>query len=400
MKNALIIGGGIAGMVSAMALQRAGIESVVYEAYPESAGLDAGAFLTVAVNGFDALRSIDAHRGVQAAGFPSETMIFKSGTGKTLGEMPMGGRLADGTVTVTIKRADLYGALRDEALGCGIRFEHNKRLASTLIDQDGVTAAFSDGTSARGDVLIGADGLHSITRRLIDAGAPQPHYLGLGNVGGYATMNSRDLSQGVFYMIFGKRAFFGYGKSPTGEIWWFANPPSTRELTRAELDELGNSGWKAQLTELFEVDQSPAVEIIRATNGPLVYTNSYDLRPVSRWYNERAVIIGDAAHATSPSSGQGASMAIEDAVVLAKCLRDHETPIAAFKTYERERRERVERIVAIGAKTAAYKAPNPVGRFMRDLMMPMFLKRQAAGGDDSMESVFRYHIDWNAPARA
>jgi 2-polyprenyl-6-methoxyphenol hydroxylase-like FAD-dependent oxidoreductase len=398
MKNALIIGGGIAGMVSAMALQRAGIDSVVYEAYPESAGLDAGAFLTVAVNGLDALRSIDAHRGVQAAGFPTETMVFTSGTGKTLGEMPMGGRLADGTATVTIKRADLYNALREEAHSRGIQFEHNKRLNTTLLDRDGVTAVFADGTSARGDFLIGADGLHSVTRRLIDAGAPQPHYLGLGNVGGYTRLDSLKLTPGVFYMVFGKRAFFGYGASATGDIWWFANPPSDRELSRAELEQLGNGGWKAQLTELFEADRSPAVDIIRATTGTLVYTNSYDLRPVWRWYNDRLVIIGDAAHAASPSSGQGASLAIEDAVVLAKCVRDFATPKDAFKVFERLRRERVERIVATAAKTAAYKAPNPIGRVMRDLMMPIFLKKQKSG-DKSMEAVYRYHIDWNAPAR-
>ncbi|MGH2550645.1 MAG: FAD-dependent monooxygenase, partial [Thermomicrobiales bacterium] len=201
-------------------------------------------------------------------------------------------------------------------------------------------------------------------------------------------------------MVFGKRAFFGYLASPTDEIWWFANPPSKRELTRAELVDLGQHGWKEHLTALFANDRSPAVDILNATGGPLSYTNSYDMPAVPRWFNERAIIIGDAAHAASPSSGQGASLAIEDAVVLAKCLRDCPSPRDAFATFEHLRRERVEKIVAAGAKTAAYKAPNRIGRFMRDLMMPMFLKRQSSGGDESMESVFRYHIDWNAPARA
>ncbi|MGH2549717.1 MAG: FAD-dependent oxidoreductase, partial [Thermomicrobiales bacterium] len=129
MKNALIIGGGIAGTVSAMALQRAGIDSIVYEAYPENAALDTGAFLTVAINGFDALRSIDAHKGVAELGFPSERIVFTSGSGKSLGSVPIGGQLADGTVTVTIKRADLYRTFRDEAMARDIRFEYGSRLA-------------------------------------------------------------------------------------------------------------------------------------------------------------------------------------------------------------------------------------------------------------------------------
>jgi len=113
-KKALIVGGGIAGPVTAVALQRAGIDSVVYEAYDTSAGLDAGAFLTVAVNGLDALRTLDAHEPVLGAGFPTGNIEFFSGTGKRLGEVPIGGALPDGTVTHTIKRANLYRALHDE----------------------------------------------------------------------------------------------------------------------------------------------------------------------------------------------------------------------------------------------------------------------------------------------
>ena len=92
MARVLIIGGGVAGPVTAMALQRAGIEPVIYEAYDTSAGLDAGAFLTVAVNGLDTLRALDAHEPVLDAGFPTRNIEFFSGTGKRLGEVPIGGR--------------------------------------------------------------------------------------------------------------------------------------------------------------------------------------------------------------------------------------------------------------------------------------------------------------------
>src|SRR3712207_2739302 len=94
-KKALIIGGGIAGPVIAMALQCAGIDPVVYDAYDTSAGLEAGAFLTVAVNGLDALRTLDAHAPVLDAGFPTRNIEFFSGTGKRLGEVPIGGMLPE-----------------------------------------------------------------------------------------------------------------------------------------------------------------------------------------------------------------------------------------------------------------------------------------------------------------
>ena len=111
-KKALIIGGGVAGPVAAMALQQAGVDSVVYEAYAGGAD-DAGAFLTFASNGLDALRAIDAHHLVLAEGFPTPRMEIQSGTGRHLGDVPNGGTLPDGTVSQTLKRADLYpGAAR------------------------------------------------------------------------------------------------------------------------------------------------------------------------------------------------------------------------------------------------------------------------------------------------
>src|SRR5918998_4461684 len=399
-KKALIIGGGIAGPVTAMALQRAGIESVVYEAYDTSAGLDAGAFLTVAVNGLDALRSLDAHEPVLAAGFPTRSIEFFSGTGKRLGEVPIGGTLADGTVTHTIKRADLYRVLHAEAIRRGIRIEHGKRLIDAETTPDGVVARFEDSTHAEGDLLIGADGIHSRTRRIIDPAAPGPRYTGLGNIGGFTRDASVDTKPGIYAMVWGKRAFFGYTVSPSGEIWWFANPPSARELTRAELAATTTEQWRRRLIDLFADDATPAVEIIDATTGELPATNQYDMPSVPTWHRGPMVIVGDAAHATSPSSGQGASMAIEDAVVLAKCLRDLPDIRRAFAAYEGLRRERVERVVAQGARFSSGKAAGPIARVLPDLMMPVILKRVTGSSERSLAWVYDYNIDWDEKVAA
>ena len=394
-RKALIIGGGIAGLVTAMALQRARIDAIVYEAYDTEAGLDAGAFLTVAVNGLDALRSLGAHEPVLAAGFPTRSIEFFSGTGKRLGEVPIGGTLPDGTVTHTIKRVDLYRVLHDEAIRRGIRIEHNRRLVDAEITPDeGVIARFEDGTEAAGDLLIGADGIHSRTRRIIDPAAPGPRYTGLGNIGGFTRDASVDTKPGIYAMIWGKRAFFGYTVSPSGEIWWFANPPSAREPTRAELSATTEQ-WKRRLIGLFADDATPAVEIIRATAGELAGTNQYDMPSVPTWHRGPMVIMGDAAHATSPSSGQGASMAIEDAIVLAKCLRDLPNIPQAFAAYEQLRRERVERVVAQGVRSSSGKAAGPIVRVLRDLTLPVILRRVASSGERSLAWMYGYHVDWD-----
>lgn len=396
MTSALIIGGGIAGPVAAMALQRAGIDASVYEAYDSSAGLAVGAYLTIAVNGLDALRAIDAHRPVLEAGFPSRSIAFFRGTGKRLGTVPIGGTLPDGTVTHTIKRADLYRVVHEEATRRGIRIEHGKRLiGAEVTPAGGVVATFADGTQASGDLLIGADGIHSATRRIIDPKAPSPHYTGMGNIGGFARVPSLGAQPGLYNMVFGKRCFFGYTVSPAGEVWWFANPPSTRELTHTELAATPSAQWKERLIELFKVDKTPAVEIIRATPENFTGTNQYDMPSMPTWHKGPMVIIGDAAHAVSPSSGQGASMACEDAIVLAQCLRDVPDIPQALAAYDRLRRERVERVVAYGARFGSSKTVGPVARVLRDLMLPLILKRSAGSGSvEGLSWLFDYHIEW------
>ena len=392
-KRALIVGGGVAGPVAAMALQQAGIDPVIYEAHAGGAD-DAGAFLTFASNGLDALRAIDAQNLVMDKGFPTPRMEIQSGTGKHLGAVPNGGTLPDGMVSQTLKRADLYLALRDEALRRGARVEYGKRLVDAGITPDGgVVARFEEGTEAEGDLLIGADGIHSRTRRIIDPAAPGARYIPVLNIGGYASNIRVPAKSGTFRMIFGKRAFFGYAVHPSGEIWWFANPPRADEPSKAELAAISTEQWREILIDLFAGDDTPAVDIIRATPGDLSGWATYDLPSVPTWHRGPMVIIGDAAHATAPSSGQGASMAIEDAVVLARCLRDLPDIRRAFAAYEKLRRGRVERIVAHGARTSNSKAAGPVGRVLRDLMMPAILKRVANGG--SLAWMHDYHIDWN-----
>jgi 2-polyprenyl-6-methoxyphenol hydroxylase-like FAD-dependent oxidoreductase len=389
MTLALIAGGGIAGPVTAMALQKAGIDAAVYEAYDRTAD-GVGAFLTLATNGLAALRVLDLHTLVRDLGFDTPSMAIGMGS-RSLAEFDFGDPLPDGTVTQTVTRAALYTALRAEAVRRGVRIEYGKRLTNAASSKDGVTATFSDGTTAQGDLLIGADGLRSTTRTIIDPNAPPPRYVPLLNAGGYARGLDLDAEPGRMHMMFGRNCFYAYVVDPFGDVWWFANPRQPRELGR---DELAGVPWRDKLLALFSKQDGPALDLIDATDEIFAGWNTYDFPKVPVWHRDRMVIIGDAAHATSPASGQGASMAIEDAVTLGKCLRDIKKDVpAAFTRYEALRRERVERVVKQGKRNGDGKSLGPVMRHVLPLVFKL-----AKPSPSAMRWMYDHRIDWQEPA--
>jgi FAD-dependent urate hydroxylase len=379
--SAVVAGGGIAGTVAAIALHEAGFAPVIHEAHERGAD-ERGAFLTVAVNGLAALRTLglDPAR-VFAAGFPTPTMALYNAGGRRLADLPLGGPDPDGTTTTTIRRADLYLALRAETEKRGIPIEYGKRLTGRTRSAAGVTARFSDGSTAGGDLLVGADGLHSGTRSALDPGAPAPRYLGLLNAGGFTTgpvAPALRTEPGVMRMAFGRRAFFGWVPAPDGSVWWFANPPRRRP---AEPAEWTPASWRAELLELFAGDAMPAAALVDASDEIVGPWNTWDLPRVPVWRDDRTILIGDAAHAVSPSSGQGASMAIEDAVTLGHCLRARTDIAAALADYEHLRRGRVEKVVAYGRRSGSTKTAGPVGAVLRDALTPLFMRLLYRKGD-------------------
>ncbi|NIJ14418.1 2-polyprenyl-6-methoxyphenol hydroxylase-like FAD-dependent oxidoreductase [Saccharomonospora amisosensis] len=384
MTSALVIGAGIAGPVTAIALRKAGIDATVYEAYDRTAE-GVGAFLTLAVNGLAALRELDLHTAVRDKGFDTPGMSIGMG-GKPLAEFRLGDPLPDGTVSQTVTRAVLYSTLRDEAVRRGIPVVHGKRLVSAEAERDGVVARFADGSSATSDLLVGADGLRSATRTIIDPNAPAPRYVPLLNAGGYARGLVLDTEPGHLRMVFGRRCFYAYVLHPGGDVWWFANPRQPRELSRTELARIP---WREQLLELFADEDGPARDLV--TESPEIFAgwSTYDFPKVPTWHRDRMIIVGDAAHATSPASGQGASLAVEDAVTLAKCLRDSVDIPTAFQHYERLRRTRVERVVRQGKRNGSGKSLGPVTRQVIPLFFRLFKPSEA-----SMRWLYDYRVDW------
>ncbi|BFU46532.1 FAD-dependent oxidoreductase [Krasilnikovia sp. MM14-A1004] len=395
-RTALIIGGGIAGPVTAIALRRAGIAATVYEAHDSRADGIGGA-LMLAPNGLAALRVIGAAATVEPVGLPTPRMIMETGTGKRLGTFE---DLPGVPTSRTFARPDLYAALLDVAVAAGVHVEYGKRLTGFDSTADGVLARFADGTTAAADVLVGADGIRSTVRSLLDPAAPQPRSVRLLGLGGWVDGTGLPGTGGAMHLAFGRRAFFGYQVEDDGRAGWFANLPSPEPVTAAEARRTPEAEWLRRLRAVYADDTLPALALLdRVPEGGLVNVGTMqDMPPVPVWHRGRAVLVGDAAHATSPSSGQGASLAIESAVELARCLRD--LPVArAFAAYEALRRHRVEKIIKRTARVNSDKAPGPVGRLIRDLTFPLAM-RTFYNQERMMGWVHRHTIDWEATVAA
>ncbi|MFJ9121429.1 FAD-dependent oxidoreductase [Streptomyces sp. NPDC102394] len=360
MARVLVIGGGIAGAATALALHRAGLDARVYEAHPDSAE-DLGAFLTLASNGMRALAALDASAAVTALGFPLTSMRVLDGAGTQVAQVPLG-EAADPLLRYRcLRRGDLGSALQAEAVRRGVTVRHGARLVSVEQDTNGVTARFADGTSASGGLLIGADGLNSAVRAAF-APAVRPRYAGQQVFYGYASAVGLPAGDACITMVRGSAAAFGFAVSPEGETYWFARV-SGDPLPAAEIGDGTSAGWRETLLPLLREDDTPAADIVAATGDDVLVTRATEIPPGSPWRSDRVLLVGDAAHAASPATGQGASMALEDAVVLAKCLRDLPGTDAALARYEELRRPRVEHNITVsGNISRGVSSPSPAGR--------------------------------------
>lgn len=392
MLRTLVIGGGIAGPVTAMALQKAGFQPTLYEAFDRTAE-GVGAFMNIGANGLDALDCLDLADIVRKNGFDTPVMAFYGHTGRRLtGDIPTNRLSRNGTTIHTLQRSDLYITLRDEAVKRGISIEYGKRLVDATHEGDKVVAVFEDGQQVEGDLLVGADGLHSQVRKVIDPSAPGPRYLGVLNAFGYLRGYPTGEAPGAIRMFFGRKCFFMYTEDHASNIVWYANPPRPTEPGAADLRD---PAWRDELLRLFEGDRMPAADIIRATTDMAPLFPNRDLPTVRRWHRGRMIIIGDAAHAVSPTVGSGASIAMEDGVVLAKCLRDAPTIAAGFAAYEAVRRDRVEAVVAQGKYNIEGNMRGPVGRTVRNFFLARAF-RKPPGKVKDPTWMQKHHIDWDA----
>jgi FAD-dependent urate hydroxylase len=368
--NATIVGSGIAGPVLAMFLNRAGIDARIVESRPEREGAQ-GAFLGVAPNGMNVLRALGVGDAVAARGFACDGFVFRNARGERIASID---RREDserlGSTMTMIKRADLHEILVGEARSRGVDVRFGRRLERIVQDTRGVRLGFDDGDEERAEIVVGCDGIRSTIRTAVLPGSPSPRFTGLVDLAGCVHFPNAPLEVGWNEMYFGRRAFFGAFKTKAGEVWWFHN-----EGAPARTDSVDQEALRARVLALHSDDSPLILEIVRRTKTILGPYPLHDILMLPRWHAGRVCLAGDAAHATTPSAGQGASMAIEDGAALARCLRDARHPEAAFEEFERSRRERVQWVVRQSRRMGSTKATsNRVSEWLRDRLLPYFLR--------------------------
>ncbi|MFV8827498.1 FAD-dependent oxidoreductase [Alkalihalobacterium sp. APHAB7] len=398
-RNAIIIGGGIAGTAMALFLKRAGITSAIYEAYPKRD--DIGGGLQLAPNGMNVLASLGLADKVIEHGTIATEMRFLNQKGKILGKINRGLTEKYAQPAVNISRSALHKVLVEEVERKGIVIHYNKKLVN-ITDGSGKQAAaeFADGSTAEGDIVIGADGIRSKTREIILPDAPKPDFTGMQWIAGFVPQTEVPLideEDHKLYMIFGMKGFFGYGNFSRKDaiIGWWYNIVKEQELTKEELGEVANQEVRNELLEICKGWNGPVEELIKKT-PKLIRGNVHDIQSLPSWHNNRrAVLIGDAAHAVSPNSGQGASLALEDASYLAKLLFEESDSLEnIFELFVQERRPRVEKIIAEGRRTGDNKKEmTPVSAWIRDRMLsiifPLFV-------DKGNRWKYEYKVDWKS----
>ncbi|TQS46076.1 FAD-dependent oxidoreductase [Cryptosporangium phraense] len=328
--RALVVGAGIGGSTAALALSAAGWDVTVHEAHPKLAGSGPGAFLTLAPNGLLALEQVGAASVARSVGFELSTLALLDASGFEVAVRPMGEFRC-------LLWIELVAALHREVRQRGIPVLHDRRVESV--------------SGREADVVVGADGLWSTLRRAIDPA--RPRYTGqrvfFGYTPGAVSVAGVSAAPGRFTIIRGSASVFGYTVSPSGVAYWFARVT----------DALGSDESPGYLLDRLRPDATPAAGLAAASGGRIRVTDAYDLPGVRRWRAGRLLLLGDAAHAAAPATGQGASMAMEDAVILAKALRDSDDVDAALALYERVRRPRVEANTEASARSTAGSAPGP-----------------------------------------
>lgn len=377
--RALIIGGGIAGPVLALFLQRAGYRVQIFEA--AGGPCESGGALGIAPNGMRVLEAAGVIGPVNDRSVRAGEWIFENQKGSRLAGIQAGDPSRYGNYGALITRPALHGVLVERAVEQGIPVHYGKRLVQ-IDDEPGrpVVAGFSDGSIAEGDFLVGADGIRSAVRQIVMPDAPKPVYTGMKAPGGFSPWLTPDVTAGCLqstHFIFGQRAFFGYFQTMTPKgprtAWWstaavdLQGEGTTRGNSQSEL--------QARLLELHGDWAHPVPDLIRSAEE-MIDIAIHDVPSLRTWSVARTVLIGDAAHAVAPHSGQGASMALEDSMLLAKLLREASgaTAESVFPQFEAERRPRTDKVIALGRRNAQRKAVlSPVSYWIQQQMIRLFV---------------------------
>jgi 2-polyprenyl-6-methoxyphenol hydroxylase-like FAD-dependent oxidoreductase len=337
----VIIGAGIGGLTTALALQQRGIDVDVYER--TTVLTDVGAGLSLWPNALKALYQLGLRPALDALSFVSLEGALRRADGTVLSLTTSEQFILRlGLPVMVFHRAELLGVLVDAVRGIPIHLGHECQ--DVTQEAGGVTARFDNGTTVSGDLVIGADGVRSVVRERL--GVPGGlRYSGYTAWRGIASFETAGLMAGETLGC-GRR--FGLAPIQGNRVYWYATdnvPEGQRE---------GPGEAKARLTELFASWHRPIPELIQGMDPAAILRNDiYDRDPADRWGSGRVTLLGDAAHPMTPNLGQGACQAIEDALVLAHYLSTGPDVPSSLRRYESERIPRTRSVVTASRRVGA-----------------------------------------------
>ena len=358
MLDGVIVGGGIGGLSAAIALQQTGADAQIYEATPELRQVGAG--ILIPPNAMKVLAWLGLAQLVVDAGLTVERAELRQLNGRLLrsfDDVQIKSRLE--YPTVAVRRSELQhiliSALKPDSLHLGKRLVRFEDLDAS------VRAEFEEGSSVEGRVLIGADGIHSSIRRQLFPNVSL-RYSGQTCFRGLASIALPDDLRQTAREIWGGKFRFGFSGVGGDNVYWFAPMKANRG------NQLRDDNLKAKLLEAYRIFPRPGFDILASTAPEaIVQTDLFDFLPIKKWHAGRAVLLGDAAHATTPNLGQGGAQAIEDALCLALKLRAMGFSPQAFEAYEKLRAPRTKKIVNMSwewGRMAHWQ--NPFLQSMRD----------------------------------
>ncbi len=342
----VILGAGIGGLASAAALQRVGIQAVVYEQASAFARLGAG--LQQSPNAMRVLRGLGLEQRLRATAFePRSSLNRDAYSGLVSNEHPLGQAVQEryGAPFLAMHRGDLHQALADLLPAQQLRL--GKRLVAMEQDGDGVTLRFADGAVVRAGAVIAADGVHSLVRDAVAGSADSARFTGrVAYRTTFAASQLRGVDIGASRTKWwgeDRHIVIYYLSAAMDEVYFVTSQPEkadwiTRESwsSKGDLDELRAS------FESFHAD----VRAVLASASEVHKWGIFERDPLPRWCSGRVVLLGDACHPMTPYMASGAAMALEDAVVLSRCLEqgDLGQPTAAFMAFEATRKPRTSRV--------------------------------------------------------
>lgn len=349
----VVVGAGIGGLTCAIGLRQAGIDVEIVERAGGLAGIGAG--ISLWPNALAALDVLGLEDTVAAAGreFASGTIRRPSGARFPVFD-PEQMRRYFGSLPVLMHRADLQRVLQDAAGGISIAL--GARCEAVRTEGEHISVRLSDGSTRTADVVVGADGVRSAVRASVEPS--EPRYVGLA---AWRAVIPTDVAVPDLTLSVGDGKQFLAAPLSEGRTYVAGLLPMP-EGTFAELPELGPvlreafQGWHDPVGRL--IDDTPESAYIRG--------DVFDRPRPARLCWGRVALIGDAAHPVTPDLGQGGCLAIEDAVVLARCLQGaHEIP-RALQRYEQARLRRVRTVVLESRWTGkVFASPDPVVQAIR-----------------------------------